>query len=84
MTPKQLEKIGKAMHPDWNWKSELAKDIGVARMTVLRWSNRDYPIPEGKVREIISAMEKRRDNLSVLIKTVKGKTDGKKKAKRGA
>lgn len=45
MTRDQLAEIGKAIYGQ-NWKSPMAKDLGVKYRTVLRWVAGEFAIPE--------------------------------------
>lgn len=70
MTPNQLEKCGKALFPGRNWKSSLAKALGVDRMTVNRWNDGDYTMPDEPINwdiKIRALMEKQVKELTKLL-----------------
>ena len=83
MTPKQLEKCGKAMYPEWNWKTELAKSLKVSRMTVLRWSTGAFPIPDARASDILSVMLSRHQALTHTIALIEKSINGKRKKTQG-
>ena len=67
MTPKQLEKCGKALFPGRNWKSSFAEALGVNRQTVIRWHCKKTVMPDewnGKIRAL---MEKQKKELTKLL-----------------
>lgn len=67
MTPKLLIKCGSALFPGKNWKSGLAKALGVDKMTIRRWADGDYPVPDNKAQEIFNLVRFRRDALHKLV-----------------
>jgi hypothetical protein len=72
MTPKQLEICGKLLFPEWNWKSGVAKALGVDRMTVYRWHDGDYQIPNERKEQVISLLEQRFKALEGALYQIKG------------
>lgn len=54
MTPKQLEKVGRALYGE-RWQSPLARDLGVKYLTVRRWmtGKRRMPNLEGELSKLL-------------------------------
>jgi len=51
MTPNELEQAGKALFGE-QWKTPLADALGVARKTVQRWANGEWPIKPSAADDI--------------------------------
>jgi hypothetical protein len=51
MTPALFQQIGEALYGE-EWRTPLARDLGVSYLNVRRWAAGDKVIPPGVVREL--------------------------------
>jgi hypothetical protein len=58
MTSDQLRALGELIYGE-DWKSPMARDLGVRYRTVLRWVSEEFSIPD-RIRPELVAIAKRR------------------------
>ena len=67
MTPALLERAGVLLEgPDW--KSQLARDLGVNVRTVQRWATGVSPIPRRVPRELAQLLVGKCDEVTQLVR----------------
>jgi len=67
MTPKEFEKLGRAMFMVDNWKSGFKHKLGVGRKTVNRWWTGETPISDDREKQILKLLTAQYKKLGELI-----------------
>jgi transposase-like protein len=71
MTPKQLERIGKAVYGE-KWAVAIARDLGVSRQTIYYWLKNKHPMPtDGRFslinQRLKKILEKKKKDVDLLL-----------------
>jgi hypothetical protein len=67
LTPFTLRKAGFALYGE-QWRSELARALGVTDRTVRRWAHDEYSIPDDARDRIMELCRQRADMLNAVMR----------------
>jgi DNA-binding XRE family transcriptional regulator len=62
LSPPDLADIGQLLYGNL-WKTELARQLGVSRQTVIRWAGGTRPVPEDIAADIHQLVREKHERL---------------------